>query len=95
MRFDASMCGKRIKELRSARNLTQEQLADQLRIYHKHLSKIENGNSAGSIDLLIDIAEFFHVSMDYLLLGRTPIQSHIQQTLQAAINILQSLDASL
>ena len=75
MRFDVAACGKRIKELRTAQQLTQEQLADQLKVYRKHISKIENGYSAGSIDILIDIAEFFDVSMDYLL-GRSDSMEH-------------------
>ena len=95
MRFDVAACGKRIKELRTAQQLTQEQLADQLKVYRKHISKIENGYSAGSIDILIDIAEFFDVSVDHLLLGRDPSPEHIRKTIQTAIKLLQSLDASL
>ena len=34
-----------------------------------HLRRLETGRSTGSVDLVIEIAAFFNISVDYLLLG--------------------------
>lgn len=69
--FDMKACGARIKELRKKNNMTQEALAYELYISQDHLRKIESGKKGASIDLLIDIAGYFGVSMDYLLRGKS------------------------
>ena len=70
MSFDAEACGTRIRELRQGNKLTQEKLAEKLNITDSYLRRIESGTRTSSIDLLIDIAAYFEVSMDYLLLGK-------------------------
>ncbi|MBO4292529.1 MAG: helix-turn-helix transcriptional regulator, partial [Lachnospiraceae bacterium] len=45
-------------------------LADDMNITDVHLRRLESGVRAGSIELLIEFAEYFHVSLDYLILGR-------------------------
>ena len=70
MSFDTEACGARIRELRKGKKLTQEKLAEELNITDSHHRRIESGIRTGSIDLLIDIAAYFEVSMDYLLLRK-------------------------
>ena len=70
MTFDVESCGARIKGLRLKNGLTQEKLAEDMNITDVHLRRLESGIRAGSIELLIEFAEYFHVSLDYLILGR-------------------------
>lgn len=63
-------CGIRIRRLRRENDLTQEMLAEQLNISAYHFRRIENGKAGASIDLLIDLAEYFGITLDYLILGR-------------------------
>ena len=56
---------------------------------------LERGSSNGSVKILIDIAEYFHVSMDYLLLGRDPSRDQFQNELQAAIDHLEKIKGLL
>ena len=35
-----------------------------------HLRRLESGSRAGSIELLVELADYFHVSLDYLIIGR-------------------------
>ena len=44
---------------------------------------------------LQDIAEYFHVSMDYLLLGRDPSRDQFQNELQSAIDHLEKIKSLL
>ena len=64
--------GKWIQDLRKQKGLTQEELADRLNISTSNMSKIEIGYSGVSIDLLIEMAFFFKVSFEYILLGDEP-----------------------
>ena len=75
MYFDMKMCGKRIQVLRKKRGLTQLQMTIKVNISEDHLKSIELGRRAPSVDLLIEFAELFHVSLDYLILGRTESNS--------------------
>ena len=70
MTFDTKACGARIRELRMKNGLTQETLAEDLNITDVHLRRMESGIRGGSIELLIELAEYFQVSLDYLILGR-------------------------
>lgn len=69
---DFSVIGKRIKNVRAERGMTQEQLASRAGIVVKHLSSIERGQSGISLATLIEVAEVLEVSTDYLLLGKEP-----------------------
>ena len=59
--------GERIQELRKKNNMTQEQLADLLRVSPQAISKWERGVANPDLYLIPDIAEVFNVSADYLL----------------------------
>lgn len=77
-------CGSRIKELRESRirngkKMTLEILAEELNISVPHLWRIENGDRAASIDLMIVIAEYFSVSLDYLVLGKAADDTAIRR----------------
>lgn len=57
----------RLKELRQDNDLTQEELAKALNITRQALSNYENSDREPSYDLLIKIADYFDVTLDYLL----------------------------
>lgn len=57
----------RIKDLREDRDLTQAQIAAVIKTTQQQYSKIENGKADISGEKLILLAEFYGVSVDYLL----------------------------
>ena len=95
MRFDPVECGKRIKALREEKRLTQMELAEQICITTDHLRAIERGRRACSIDLLVDLSLFFEVTLDHLILGRTPANEIIRADILKAIGILQNIKNTL
>ena len=95
MRFDPVECGKRIKALREENRLTQMELAEQICITTDHLRAIERGRRACSIDLLVDLSLFFEVTLDHLILGRTPANEIIRAEILQAIGILQNIKNTL
>lgn len=58
---------EKLQELRRNKNLTQEQLAEQLYVSRTAISKWESGRGYPSIDSLKEISKFFSVSLDELL----------------------------
>lgn len=58
---------KRLRELRKKYKCTQETLAKALNAAKSTISMYENGNREPDIETIIKIAEFFNVSIEYLL----------------------------
>ena len=55
--------------LRMQNKLSQAQLAKQLNISPSALGMYEQGRRVPSLDILIKLSEYFHVSLDYLITG--------------------------
>ncbi len=64
------MLGERIKSLREAKHITQQQLADYITVGKSTVGMWENEKREPDIETLAKIAEYFCVSIDYLA-GRT------------------------
>lgn len=62
--------GEMIRELRGDKGISQEALADVCDVSMQAVSKWENGQSCPDITFLPLLAEYFGVSVDYLLTGR-------------------------
>lgn len=60
----------RLKELRKKKNISQLRLATDLNTTQNTISRYETGEREPGIDELIKIADYFNVSVDYLI-GRT------------------------
>lgn len=59
--------GKRIKQRRTELNLTQQELADQLQVTNKAVSKWETGEGYPDISILSEISSVLVISVDDLL----------------------------
>lgn len=60
----------RLKELRRKRHISQQALATALHINQNSISRYETGEREADYEMLIAFADYFNVSIDYLL-GRT------------------------
>ena len=59
--------GKRLKELREERGLTQKQVATLLNLHSVTYLHYEKAQREPPLSVLVDMAKFFEVSTDYLL----------------------------
>lgn len=66
------MIGKRIRELRTERKLSQQALADLIGVSQKAIDYWERGINEPKAGYIALLCEFFGVSADYLL-GRTDV----------------------
>lgn len=66
--IDARLIGNHIATLRRRRDdMTQTELAEQLRVTHQAVSKWERGNCLPDLQNLVDLARLFGISVDDLL----------------------------
>lgn len=75
------MLGKKIRELREEKNITQQDLAKYLKVAKSTLSQYETGSRIPNDDIKKAIALKFNVSIDYLL-GLTNIPNTIDDYIQ-------------
>lgn len=61
------MVYQRIRDLREDRDMTQTELSKVLHITQRAYSHYENGTRDIPLDILVSIADFHDVSIDYLL----------------------------
>ena len=66
--IDPKITGKRIKELRKAKGLTAEKMAEEMKCSSKTVSSWETGARFPSIDVLVELSNFFEVSVQSLML---------------------------
>lgn len=61
------MLGKRLRHIRMKRGYTQQFTADNAQIALRTLQGYEQGSRSPSYDVLVILADFFDVSVDWLL----------------------------
>lgn len=57
----------RLKELREEKGLSQRQLAKEIDIFQSNISRWESGSKDLAMENIIQLAEYFDVSVEYLL----------------------------
>lgn len=61
------MLSEKIRELRRTKGLSQEELAERLNVSRQAVSKWETGAAVPTTETLIELADCFGVSLDYLI----------------------------
>ena len=68
--FDKNTFASRLLMLRKAHRLSQSQMGDIVALTQTAIAKIEKAERAASIEVLVALADYFDVSLDYLV-GRS------------------------
>lgn len=63
-----SMIG--LKNIRIAKKMNQQKVAYDLNISRESLSYYENGKREPSLELLVNMSQYFNVSINYLITGK-------------------------
>ena len=69
MYYDVQKSAERIRDLRTGSNLTQSEAAERMGFSLSGYRKLEQGQNRGSIDSLIMVEDYYHISIDYLVYG--------------------------
>lgn len=69
----------RLKDLREDHDYTQQQVAEKIGITQRKYSYIETGVQQLTADVLVELARFYKVSVDYLL-GETDVTARYPES---------------
>lgn len=69
---------KNLKTLRGKKEISQKQLAEEISVSQQSINKYENHNVEPDIETLILMADYFGVSVDYLI-GNTDIDRKVEK----------------
>ena len=87
-----------LKKLRQNINKTQKEVADDLQIQRTKYARYETGESDPDLDMLKKLADYFHVTVDYLIGHEVPYlldKSILTDKQNKLINLIQNLKDSL
>ncbi|MEG1658362.1 MAG: helix-turn-helix transcriptional regulator, partial [Oscillibacter sp.] len=65
--------GVRIRSLRTQQNMSQNDLAESLKVSRQSISKWETDGATPDLDKLVSMSEVFRVTLDELIKGTAPI----------------------
>ena len=68
--MDNKLFQERLRKLRNERDLSQDDVGQSLNLSGRTIGNYESGKRMPALDTLIKLADFYEVSIDYLL-GRT------------------------
>ena len=80
--------GSTIYKLRTAKNLSQEELAERLNVSRQSVSKWETDASVPDLDKLVKLSEIFEVSLDQLV-GREVTKSKVEESTPPQVIVQQ------
>lgn len=75
--------GEKIYRLRTARNLSQEELGELLGVSRQSISKYENNSAVPDLDRVVKLAEIFEVSLDELVRGEKITEDERKETAES------------
>lgn len=79
--------GSFLKGLRKEQNLTQEQFAEQLGVSGRSVSRWETGINMPDISLLVEIAEFYDVSISEIIDGEWKSEKMNEEVKETALKL--------
>ena len=85
----------RLKELRKATGLSQTEFGKIFHLPQTTYSNYENGRNIADYDLLMQFADYFHVSLDYLLgreFGSELSQAYMTDEQKELVQLVLKLD---
>ena len=83
--MDQIKIGVFLKELRKAKGLTQEQLAEVLNVSGRTVSRWETGSNMPDISMLVEIAVFYDVSIPEIVQGERESETMDKETRETAV----------
>ena len=86
--MDYYAIGQRIRKIRKARNLSQEELAEKIGISVTHMSHIETGNTKLSLPVFVELSNALEVRTDELLSDNNPGMRNV--SMEAIIHTLET-----
>lgn len=91
--MDQKKIGSFLRELRKEQRITQEDLAEKLNVSSRTISRWEAGSNMPDISLLIEIADFFDVSIPEIINGERKSEKMDEEVKEVAEKLSDYADA--
>ena len=91
--MDQKKIGSFLRELRKEQRSTQEDLAEKLNVSSRTISRWETGSNMPDISLLIEIADFFDVSIPEIINGERKSEKMDEEVKEVAEKLSDYADA--
>ena len=82
--YDRKAAGIRIREKRRQLGITMKEAAEKLGRVPTYYADIERGNCGMSVETMIAISRLYHMSLDYLILGKEENDSGTEKDVSRA-----------
>lgn len=87
--MDQKKTGQFLKTLRKEKQITQEALAEILHVSNRTVSRWETGSNMPDISLLVELAEFYQVSITEIIDGERKSEKMNQETKMTAMKMAE------
>ncbi|MGI6091070.1 MAG: helix-turn-helix domain-containing protein [Saccharofermentanales bacterium] len=87
--MDTKKIGKFLKELRKDKEITQEQLAEYMHVSGRTVSRWETGMNLPDITILIELSDFYEVSIREILDGEREEQNMEQEKAETILKVAE------
>ncbi|MBQ4536090.1 MAG: helix-turn-helix transcriptional regulator [Lachnospiraceae bacterium] len=91
--MDQCKIGLFLKELRKAKGLTQEQLAEQFSVSNRTVSRWETGSNMPDISILVEIADYYDVDIREIIDGERKSEKMDEEVRGTALKMAEYADA--
>lgn len=71
-KIDSTQFGRRVREARTSRHLTQAQLAEKLGVGNNYISMLERGKKQPSFETYLNLVLALEMPSDYFIMDYTP-----------------------
>lgn len=87
--MDQKKTGSFLKQLRNEKGLTQEQLAEQLYVSGRTISRWETGSNMPDLDILIEMSDFYEVDIRELINGERKSEEMNKETEETVLKVAE------
>ncbi len=85
--MDQKKIGSFLKELRKEKDITQEQLAEKIKVSGRTVSRWETGSNMPDISLLAELAEFYDVSIPEIIDGERKSENMNEEVKETVLKL--------
>ena len=85
--MDQKKIGRFLKELRKEKDITQEQLAEKIKVSGRTVSRWETGSNMPDISLLAELADFYDVSISEIIDGERKSEQMNEKLKETVIKV--------
>ena len=94
-KFDFTPIGQEIKQVREARKISRERVAEMLDYVPRHIQALENKGQTPSVDLLFQLAKMFDISLDRHIFKKSGSKSSVRRRVDTLLDGLDDKELTI